>query len=36
MQAYQNALTADDTTMVLSPKSQFFQFFGTDAVAPPE
>ena len=36
MQAYQNALTADDTTMVLSPRSQFFQFFGTDAVAPPE
>jgi membrane protease subunit HflC len=36
MQAYQKALTADDTTMVLSPNSQFFQFFGTDAVAPPE
>ena len=31
MQAYEKALTADDTTMVLSPNSQFFQFFGNDA-----
>ncbi len=31
MQAYAKALSADDTTMVLSPNSQFFQFFGTDA-----
>ena len=33
MQAYEKALTADDTTMVLSPDSQFFQFFGDDAAA---
>ncbi len=31
MQAYEKALTADDTTMVLSPNSQFFQFFDNDA-----
>ena len=31
MQAYEKALSADDTTMVLSPNSQFFQFFDTDA-----
>jgi len=29
MQAYRQALRADDTTMVLSPDSDFFQFFGT-------
>ena len=28
MQAYSKALTEGDTTMVLSPKSDFFQFFG--------
>ncbi len=33
MQAYAKALTADDTTMVLSPNSEFFRFFGTDKAA---
>jgi membrane protease subunit HflC len=28
MQAYRESLQADDTTMVLSPDSEFFQFFG--------
>lgn len=28
MQAYEEALRADDTTMVLSPNSEFFRFFG--------
>ena len=28
MQAYQEALTGDDTTMVLSPDSDFFRYFG--------
>ena len=28
MQAYEAALTGDDTTMVLSPDSEFFRFFG--------
>ena len=28
MQAYSRALTEGDTTMVLSPKSDFFEFFG--------
>lgn len=28
MQAYQDAFPADDTTMVLSPDSEFFQYFG--------
>jgi membrane protease subunit HflC len=28
MQAYGNALRSDDTTMVLSPDSEFFRFFG--------
>lgn len=36
MQAYEKALTADDTTMVLSPNSQFFQFFDNDAATPRE
>lgn len=31
MQAYARALSADDTTMVLSPNSEFFRFFGDDA-----
>lgn len=31
MQAYARALSADDTTMVLSPDSEFFRFFGDDA-----
>lgn len=30
MQAYARALSADDTTMVLSPDSEFFRFFGDD------
>ena len=29
MQAYRNALRGDDTTMVLSPDSDFFRYFGT-------
>ena len=28
MQAYGLALGADDTTLVLSPDSEFFRFFG--------
>ena len=36
MQAYEKALSAADTTMVLSPDSQFFQFFGTDAATTAE
>ncbi len=28
MQAYEAALTGEDTTMVLSPDSEFFRFFG--------
>ncbi len=28
MQAYRNALQGDDTTMVLSPDSEFFRYFG--------
>ena len=28
MQAYRRALDQDDTTMVLSPESEFFRFFG--------
>jgi membrane protease subunit HflC len=28
MQAYRNALGAEDTTLVLSPDSDFFRFFG--------
>ena len=27
MQAYSKALTEGDTTMVLSPKGEFFEFF---------
>jgi membrane protease subunit HflC len=30
MQAYQEALGGEDTTMVLSPDSEFFRFFGND------
>lgn len=33
MQAYARALSADDTTMVLSPDSEFFRFFGDAAGA---
>ena len=28
MQAYRQALSSDDTTMVLSPDSEFFRYFG--------
>jgi modulator of FtsH protease HflC len=40
MQAYQEALQADDTRLLLSPNSQFFQYFNnafgkTDGAAPP-
>ena len=31
MEAYRNALRSDDTTMVLSPDSEFFRFFGNIA-----
>ncbi len=31
MQAYEQAFNSDDTTMVLSPNSRFFQFFGNSA-----
>ena len=31
MEAYRNALGSDDTTMVLSPDSEFFRFFGNIA-----
>jgi len=30
MQAYETALDSDGTTMVLSPDSEFFEFFGSD------
>lgn len=30
LEAYRNSLSGDKTTMVLSPDSQFFQFFGND------
>ena len=29
MQAYRRALQGDDTTMVLSPDSEFFRYFGS-------
>ncbi len=32
MQAYQRALANKDTTLVLSPDSQFFKYFGTEAM----
>jgi membrane protease subunit HflC len=35
MQAYREALGASDTTMVLSPDSQFFRFFGDALGGPP-
>jgi len=40
MQAYEGALQADDTRLLLSPNSQFFQYFNnafgkTDGAAPP-
>lgn len=37
LEAYRKAFTKDDTTMVLSPKSSFFQFFaqGAAALQPP-
>lgn len=31
MQAYREAISGDDTTMVLSPNSDFFKYFGTQA-----
>ena len=34
MQAYREAISADDTTMVLSPNSDFFKYFGTQANKP--
>ena len=36
MQAYQEALVGDDTTMVLSPDSDFFRYFGGAMGAGPE
>lgn len=35
MQAYQDALTGDTTTVVLSPSSEFFRYFGEGAAAAP-
>lgn len=34
MQAYREAISDDDTTMVLSPNSDFFKYFGTQANKP--
>lgn len=34
MQAYREAISDDDTTMVLSPNSEFFKYFGTQAINP--
>jgi membrane protease subunit HflC len=34
MQAYREALSSDDTTMVLSPDSDFFRYFGSTFGAP--
>jgi len=34
MQAYRKALQADDTTMVLSPDSEFFRYFGSFGKSP--
>ncbi len=34
MQAYRNALQGDDTTMVLSPDSEFFRYFGSIGKSP--
>ena len=34
LQAYQAGLKSSDTTMVLSPNSEFFKFFGSSAGAP--
>jgi len=36
MQAYREALVGDDTTMVLSPDSDFFRYFGALSVDPSE
>ncbi|GLQ18936.1 protease modulator HflC [Maritalea porphyrae] len=35
MQSYRNALQSDGTTMVLSPDSEFFQYFKSDTVTAP-
>jgi membrane protease subunit HflC len=34
MQAYQDALSGSTTTMVLSPNSEFFKYFGQTGAAP--
>ncbi len=34
MQAYQDALTGSSTTMVMSPNSEFFKYFGSGSKAP--
>ncbi|MBL4667257.1 MAG: protease modulator HflC [Sneathiella sp.] len=34
MQAYREAISDDDTTMVLSPNSDFFQYFGSRSKSP--
>ena len=36
MQAYREALVGDDTTMVLSPDSDFFRYFGALTTDPSE
>lgn len=35
MEAYRNALTGNGTTMVLSPDSEFFRYFGSNGELPP-
>lgn len=35
MQSYRNALQSDGTTMVLSPDSEFFQYFQSDTKSAP-
>ena len=35
MQAYRSAMTGDQTTMVLSPDSEFFRYFGSNGELPP-
>jgi len=33
MQAYREAISDDDTTMILSPESDFFRYFGSQGKA---
>ena len=36
MKAYENSLTDSDTTLVLTPDSEFFRFFNTSDSVPKE